>query len=387
MAAPTNLQTGNPSLGTVSRAPQTTNTPDIKNAPFTRLSRMSARRIAKITGTAFGNPINPVIIAAGGHIMRYRVEIVASGGTAGGTNAVYSTTGQVGPWSVVQNLLFQDPFGTQIFNLDGWSLRMAMAYGCQFGQWGVSDPGSLASAANLATVNAGGNFTLPFYLSFILDSSGYCALPSMNAASLPTLSINFNPLTTVFSTSPGGVAPTLATTIHADYWGAPIMNASLAPPGVGSYAPWSLTVGAQTIPSASQQYTTLQKVGSYIHTLVLTLRDSAGTTQDNWPLADLQLVVDNVPILNETFNARIDKMLTAFNFTRPTGVIVYPFRQSVQDLVNNADTHDVNLYTTPATSLEVGGTFQTIGSAPATVQAVTGELYPSGGVPWTHLAA
>jgi hypothetical protein len=381
MASGTNLQTGNAALGTVNRTPQTTNTPDVKNAPFTRLSKMSSRRIQTITGTAFGNPINPLMGSVGGHIQRYRIELKSTGGVSGGTSAVASADG---PYNIIQNLLFQDPFGTQIFNVDGWSLRMLMAYGCQFGQWGVSAPDALASYVAAAIT---GNFTVPFYLPFQLDSSAYCALASMNAASLPTLSINFNPLATVFSTVPGGTAPTLTTTIAADYWAAPIMNANLAPPGVGSYAPWSLTVGAQSIPSASQQLTTLQKVGSYIHTLILTMRDSTGVRVDDWPLTDLQLVVDNVPILNESFNARIDKMITAFNFTRPTGVIVYPFRQSVQDLVSNADTHDVDLYTTPATSLEVGGTFQAVGNAPATIQAVTGELYPSGGIPWTHLAS
>jgi len=381
MATPTNLQSGNPGIGTVTRSPQTTNTPDVRNAPFTRLSRMATRRIVTITGTAFGNPINPQLLAVGGHIQRLRLEIVASGGTAGGTSAVAAADGA---YNVIQNLLFQDPFGTQIYNVDGWSLRMLMAYGCQFGQWGVSAPDALASYVAPST---GGNFTLPLYLPFQLDSSAYCCLASMNAASLPTLSINYNTLANVFSTVPGGTAPTLKATISADYWGAPIMNANLAPPGVGSYAPWSLTVGAQSIPSASQQYTTLQKVGSYIHTLILTLRDSTGVRVDDWPLNDLQLLVDNVPIFNESFNARIDKMITAYNFTRPTGVIVYPFRQSVQDMVTAADTHDTDLYTTPATSLEVGGTFQAVGNAPATVQAVTGELYPSGGIPWTHLAS
>ncbi len=381
MASGVNLQSGNAVLGTVDRMPQTSNTPDVRNAPFTRISRGSARRIFLQSGVAFGNPIDPQLKAVGGHIMRLRLEVVSSGGVSGGTSAVASGDG---PWNVIQNLLFQDPFGTQIFNVDGWSLRLLMAYGVQFGQWGVAAPDSLASYSAAAIT---GNFTLPIYLPFNLDSSGYCSLVAMNGASLPTLAINTNTLATVFSTTPGGTAPTLKFTCHADYWAAPILNANLAPPGVGSYAPWTKTQGAQSIPSAAQQYVTLQNVGTYIHTLILTLRDSVGTRQDYWPLNDLQLLLDSVPVINETFNARIDKMITAYNFTRPTGVIVYPFRQSVQDMVTAADTHDVDLYTTPGTTLEVGGTFQAVGSAPATLDVLTGQLFAKGGIPWTHLAS
>jgi hypothetical protein len=42
--------------------------------------------------------------------------------------------------------------------------------------------------------------------------------------------------------------------------------------------------------------------------------------------------------------------------------------------------------TTPATLLEVAGTFGTIANAPATITAVVGELFPLGGIPYTHLA-
>jgi len=381
MASGTNLQTGNASLGTVDRTPQTSNTPDAKNAPFTRLSRGSSRRIFLNSGIAYGNPIDPQLKAVGGHIMRLRLEVVSSGGTAGGTSAVAAADG---PYNVIQNLLFQDPFGTQIFNLDGYSLMLAQAYGCQFGQWGVSAPQSLAS---YGAADTGGDYTLPFYLPFSLDSSGYCSMVAMNGASLPTLAVNTNLLSKVFSTSPGGTAPTLKFTMHADYWAAPILNANLAPPGVGSYAPWTKTGGAQSWPSASQQYITLQNVGTYIHTLILVMRDSTGVRIDQWPTGDFQFLIDSVPVINETFNARIDKMITAYNFTRPTGVVVLPFRQSVQDMVTSADTHDVDLYTTPGTTLEVGGTSGTISNAPATIDVITGQLFAKGGVPWTHLAS
>src|SRR3974390_1797179 len=160
MASGTNLQSGNPVLGTLDRLPQTTNTPDVKNAPFTRISRGMSRRIFKISSTAYAGLIDPVLKAVGGHVMRARLEIISSGGVAGGTNAVAAADG---PYNVIQSLIFTDPFGTQVFNLAGYDLRLAQAYGCQFGQWGVSDPASLAS---YSPASAGGNFPLPLYPHF-----------------------------------------------------------------------------------------------------------------------------------------------------------------------------------------------------------------------------
>jgi hypothetical protein len=118
----------------------------------------------------------------------------------------------------------------------------------------------------------------------------------------------------------------------------------------------------------------------------MVLRDSTGFRVDAWPSSDLALWFDGVPILFETFNERIDQMYTQFGVTRPTGIIVYTFRDSIQSFVSNGDTYDLLAPTTPATLLEVSGTFGTISNAPAGIQAVTGEVFPQGGIPYTHLA-
>ncbi len=82
-----------------------------------------------------------------------------------------------------------------------------------------------------------------------------------------------------------------------------------------------------------------------------------------------------------------DKLYAQFGNNRPTGVICYSFRDSVQSAVSTADTYDLLMPTTPATLLEVSGTWGTITNAPAILTAVTGELYPVGGIPYTHLAS
>jgi len=101
----------------------------------------------------------------------------------------------------------------------------------------------------------------------------------------------------------------------------------------------------------------------------------------------LQLWVDGIPVLFETLQERTDNMFRLFGVARPTGVLCYTFRDSVQSAVSNADTYDMLLPTTPATLLEIAGTFGTIASGPGSITVVTGELFPQGGIPYTHLAS
>jgi hypothetical protein len=156
---------------------------------------------------------------------------------------------------------------------------------------------------------------------------------------------------------------------------------------VGSSCQWSEIRAAAGVGSAAFQRIQLPRVGTFIHTLILVLRDSTGARIDAWPTSDLQLWFDGVPVLFESFNERQDKMWAQFGVTRPTGVICYTFRNSVQHAVSDADTYDLMAPTTPATLLEIAGTFGTISNAPATITQVVGELFPLGGIPYTHLAA
>src|SRR5262249_26764058 len=156
---------------------------------------------------------------------------------------------------------------------------------------------------------------------------------------------------------------------------------------VGSSAQWSVARAQSVVASGAFQRIVLPRVGTWIHTLILVLRDNTNTRVDFWPLSDLQLWVDGVPILFETLAERTDNMFAAFGVARPTGVICYTFRNSVQKAVSTADTYDLLLPTTPATLLEVAGTFQAIANQPASIQAITGELFPQGGIPYTHLAS
>lgn len=385
------LQTAQPSLGTVSRQPQTTAAPASGSAPFSRMSRQMQILGPVSAGQTFGSLFTPPIKPAGGYIRYYPLYIAAVSGA--GTTAVASADA---PYNAVQNVFLRDPFGQPIIQADGYSLYLIDLYGGQSGMlnYGNNDT-TLPSFTAVANT---GNFQMRLHLPLELDSSGYCSLPAMNAASQPSIWVQTNPSTVVYSTAPGTV-PTLTIQLDEEFWAAPVDNPQFAPPDVGSSEQWSVTKAATGIASNQFQRIVLPRVGTYINTLILVLRDSTGARVDGYPSTDISLWVDGVPHLYENFAERADKMYAAFGVTRPTGVVVYTFRNSVQTAVSSADTYDLILPTSPATLLEMVGTWgsgtattafgggqTSITNVPAQLYQITGELFPLGGIPYTHLA-
>lgn len=384
------LQTAQPSLGTVSRQPQTTAQPAAAGAPFTRMSRQMQILGPVSAGLAFGSLFTPQIKPVGGYVRYYPIYIAATGGT--GTAAVASADG---PWNVIQNLFLRDPFGQPIIQADGYSLYLMDLYGGQSGVFGFGNQST--TNPSYQAIQTSGNFQIRFHIPFEMDSSGYCSLPAMNAASQPSIWVQTNPAATVYSVVPTGT-PTLTIQLDEEFWAAPVDNPQFAPPDVGSSSQWSVTKAPTGIASNQFQRIVLPRVGALTTTLILILRDSTNARVDAYPPSDLSLWVDGVPHLFEAFIERADKMYAQFGVTRPTGVIVYTFRNSVQTFISTADTYDVILPTSPATLLEVGGTWgsgtgtpfqggqNALTNAPGQLYQLTQELYPFGGIPYTHLA-
>lgn len=375
------LQTANPSMGTVSRQPQTTGQPAAPGqAPFSRLSRQGQILGPSLAGQTFGSLWTPILKPVGGYMRQMILTVTASGG-----NLTAATASADAPYNCIQNLFLRDPFGQPVIQASGYALNLINMYSGQYGMLGFgNNPGTQPSFSAVSSTTGAFNFVVRLPLE--MDSSGYCSLPSMNAASQPQLQVQFNPSATVYSATTGTTPPTLQTTANETFWMAPVDHPEIAPPDVGSSAQWSEARAAAGIASAQFQRIQLPRVGTFIHTLILVLRDSTGARIEAWPTSDLTLWVDGVPVLFETLQERTDKMFAQFGVTRPTGVLVYTFRDSVQSAVSTADTYDLLLPTTPATLLEISGTWGTISNAPAILTAVTGELFPVGGIPYTHLA-
>lgn len=382
------LQVGNPSMGTVSRSPQTTAAPSTSGVPFPRLSRQGQINGPAIAGQVLGGLWTPLLKPVGGYLRRLEMY-VTTGATANGNFTAATATADA-PWNCVQNFFLRDPFGQPIIQADGYALYLINLYSGQVGALGFGNqPTALPSYSPISTsgtAGLAGLFTFRLAIPLELDSSGYCSLPDMNASSQPQVQVQLNPVATVYATSTGTTAPTLSLALDEDFWMAPVDNPQAAPADVGSSSQWSQIRAAAGVGSGQYQRIQLPRVGTYIHTLILILRDSIGARINQWPTADLTLWFDGVPVLMESFNERLDEMFTAFGVSQPTGVVVYTFRNSIQTFVSSGDTYDLLAPTTPATLLEVSGTFGTIANAPATVTAVVGELFPLGGIPYTHLA-
>lgn len=379
--AVSSLQVANPSMGTVSRAPQTTAAvPVAGGVPFPRLSRKGQIFGPSVAGQAYGSLWTPLLKPVGGYLRSLEFYVSAVGG-----NWSAATAAADAPYNAIQNLFLRDPFGQPIIQCSGFSLYLVNLYSGQCGALGFgNNVASLPSFSALSTTT--GLFAFKVSIPLELDSSGYCSLPSMNASSQPQIQVQLNPSGSVYTAQTGSTAPTLTMSLDEPYWMAPVDNPSAAPSDVGSSAQWSEVRAAAGIATAAYQRIQLPRVGTYIHSLILVLRDSTGARIEAFPSSDLTLWFDGVPVLMETLNERADKMYAQFGVTRPTGVIVYTFRDSIQSFVSSGDTYDLLAPTTPATLLEVSGTWGTISNAPATLTSIVGELFPLGGIPYTHLA-
>lgn len=391
------LQVANPASSTVSRMPQTTAQPTSPAgaAPFSRLSRQGQILGPQQSGINYGDLWTPTLKPVGGYLRFLQFNVTAVGQSAVTTGVLT----QDAPYNTIQNFFLRDPYGQPIIQADGFSLNLVSFYGGQRGMLGFgNDVGARPSFLPPAGAGPGFTFCLPIPLE--MDSSGYCSLASMNAASQPQVQVQWNPIGSVFTTPPT-TAGTLLANLNEAFWMAPVDNPQIAPPDIGSSAQWSVTRAQTLISSNAFQRIVLPRVGTFIHTLITVLRDT-GTAPANqrvsaYPPSDLSLWVDGVPITFEQASERRDIMYQEFGAysynpvaaavqKAPAGVMVWSFRESVQTAVSTADTYDLLLPTTPATLLEVAGTWGTF-TGTGQLYTITGELFPVSGIPYTHLAA
>lgn len=393
------LQVANPSQSTVSRMPQTTAQPTSPAgaAPFSRLSRQGQILGPSQAGLAYGALWTPTLKPVGGYLRFLSMTMSITGQTS----TTLSVLSQDFPYDSIQNLFLRDPYGQPILQLDGMSINLVDFYGGQRGMFGFgNDVGNKPSFTPVPTAIGAQNGSFCLQLPLEMDSSGYCSLASMNAASQPQIQIQLNPLNAVYGTPPT-TPGTFTASLNEAFWMAPVDNPQIAPPDVGSSAQWSVTRAQTLISSQAFQRIVLPRVGTFIHTLITVLRDTATNPPNQrveaYPTSDLSLWVDGVPITFEFLNERRDIMFQEFGAysynpvtapagKAPAGVVCWSFRESVQTAVSTADTYDLLLPTTPATLLEVAGTWGTFAGT-GQLYTITGELFPVSGIPYTHLAA
>lgn len=364
----------NVSAQTVGRLPQTTQgLPG--GGPFIRYAEQAHALAYSSAGLAFGAPVNLPLTAVPGFLRALIVKVQASGGTGAAVPVIAADA----PWNVISQLTLRDASGQPIYPaIDGFGLFLINLYSAQTGQAGDQDPRVLSSFAAPVVVSGSGagNFTFKLWVPLEYNSSGYCSLPADNSAELPKLLVQLAASASVYTTPPTTL-PTLTVTVEEQYWAVPNNMPDLAPYDVGASAQWSLSVSGQNPPSNAYMRVLDQGVGQFVHTKIYVYRDSLNARQDFFP-ASVEQWIDQFQYRFELSDDRFDLMGKAFStrFTRPTGVLVYSWRDSIQKQVSDADDGESVLVTTGSTKVELGGTWLTNANQPAQLTCYTGMIFP-----------
>lgn len=375
--------------GTVAGRPQPQTTAEQSGGPFVRHAP-DGRRAMYVDTQQFGGFMGRPMVSSPGWNKGYRLLVTAT--TAAGTGGVISAGagGVDAPWSSMQLVQVKDAFGTQLLTGPGFDIGYGVPkYGGQFGLDLMRDPRN--SPQNTPITAASGAFQFATYLPFEF-AKGYGVISGANAALLPVLQINVAPATTLFSTSPSAL-PTLAETVDADFYWLP--NTPTDPPGIGTTEQWIYQPCNPTIPSQASTLVQLPRLGGYLTGLMLDLRDSTGLRIDAYP-ARPKILVDGVPLVDSLFTTLQEDMAITTGIgaaaattqtaagtipvARDTGVIYISRKTSLsQRELGLLDTGEIFLSTNPGTQIEVAGyPWGTVTNTPATLNAVVGQVVPSG---------
>jgi len=376
--------------GVAAGRPQPQTSVEPAGGPFIRHTQ-EGRRAMYSTPFAFGGVVANPMVAAPGYIRGYRTKFQAT--TAAGTGGVIAATagGQDAPYSLAQLVQLKDAFGTPILTGPGYEmLKLVPEFSGQFGIDETQDIQNLPSWTGITA--ASGAFTFATYLPFEF-SKGYGVISGANASLLPTLQINMAAATTLFSTSPTTL-PTLNLQVDADFYWLP-EGVAVEPPGIGTTCQYIYQPCNPTIATGGSVIVQLPRLGGYLTCLILEMRDSAGARVDGWA-ARPRFYLDGVPLIDSDLNTIFDDMAIQSQVgggvagtqtgastpqtPRPPGVIAISRKTSLaQRSFGLFDTGEEFLSTNPGTQIEVSGMpWGTIGSSPATLNAIVGQVVPSG---------
>lgn len=383
-------QPSSSSTGVAAGRPQPQTSIEPAGGPFVRHTQEGRRAMYAAT-PAFGGVVANPMVAAPGYVRGYRVKTVAA--TTGGTTGVIAAGagGQDAPYSLYQLVQLKDAFGTPILTGPGYEMtKLVPLYSGQFGTDETADVQNLPSWTGITA--ASGAFTYQTYLPFEF-AKAYGVISGANASLLPTLQFNLATAATLFSTPPTSL-PALTTQVDADFYWLP-EGVAVEPPGIGTTCQWIYQPCNPVVASNGSVIVQLPRLGGYLTVLILELRDSTGARVDAWP-ARPRIYLDGVPLIDSDINTIFDDMAiqsmtgggTAGGQTtaataqtpRPAGVIAISRKTALaQRHFGLFDTGEEFLSTNPGTQIEISGMpWGTISNSPATLNAIVGQVVPSG---------
>ena len=394
--------------GTVAGRPQPQTTAEPAGGPFVRHAPFGRRAMYVATPGTLANPqfiANPMVSSPGWN-RGYRILATV----ADGTSTTVGTANADAPWNYYQLIQLKDAFGTQLMTGPGYDLAyLVQLYGGVFGLDGMASPQNSPQFQAMhvpAGVGAEGGFQIPTYLPFEF-AKGYGVISGANAALLPVLQINTATQTTLITSSVYSASPSASSvTVDSDFYWLP--NVPADPPGIGTTQQWIYQPCNPPIASQAAQLVQLPRLGGYLSTIILDLRDSAGvrvetntTTNFGWPTRP-KVLIDGVPLVDSLFGTLQEELAiitgvgtltgsaatstsAATNtgtagVTRPTGTLAVSYKGSMsQRSLGLLDTGETYPSTNPGTQIEVAGfPWGQVASGPMTLNALVGQIVPSG---------
>jgi hypothetical protein len=337
-----------------------------------------------VTSQSFGSIITQPLVSVPGYFRALRFHAVSTGGANNLTTTLtYQADAPFNSFNLVQ---LRDAFGTPLFTGDGYSiLNLVELFSGGYGLGWAATPSNMASWTSGGT--AGASFTTTLYTSFTFSSAlplefarGYGVISGANASLLPTLLLQ----TTLPYTGTFGTNPVLEVDIDADFYWLP-EGIQIAPPGIGSTRQWVVQQANPTIATSSTTTAVLPRLGGFIDTLILVLRDASSTNarQDGWPTR-MRVYLDGVPVIDTRLDELYDDIINQFQFesttTRPTGVVAFTRKASLSQVqLGLLDTYETAISTNPGTLVQIEGSpWGSGGTSPYTLTAVAGQVVPSG---------
>lgn len=377
--------------GVAAGRPQPQTSVEPAGGPFVRHTQ-PGRRAMYAANPGFGGVVANPMVASPGYNRGYRVKQTAT--TAAGTGGVIAATagGVDAPFSLYQLVQMKDAFGTPLLTGPGYEMaKLVPLYSGQFGTDQSRDVQSLPSWTGITA--ASGAFTFSTYFPFEF-AKAYGVISGANASLLPTLQMNLAAAGTLFSTPPS-VLPTLTTQVDADFYWLP-EGVAVEPPGIGTTCQYVFQPCNPTIASGGSTIVQLPRLGGYLTVIILELRDSLGARVDAWPTRP-RIYLDGVPLIDSDLTTIYEDMAIAFQIgagvagtqtaaptsvsnPRPTGTIAFSRKTGLaQRDFGLLDTGEEFLSTNPGTQIEVSGMpWGSGGTAPYTLNAIVGQVVPSG---------